>query len=91
MRRTKYALWAVLATVSACKQSGSSSTGSGAEAKPVAADNKKATDEIQIGVLADLTGPTADVGKPYNKGMLSYIDNVNASGGIKGHKITALS
>lgn len=51
------------------------------------ADNK----EIVIGVLADLTGATADVGTPYNEGMLAYVDKLNAGGGIDGHKIKALS
>jgi branched-chain amino acid transport system substrate-binding protein len=91
MRRTKYAICAVLLTASACKQSSSSSSGSGPEAKPVAGEAKKASDDISVGVLTDATGPTADVGKPYNRGMLAYVDNLNASGGIKGHKVTALS
>ncbi|MGQ0716532.1 MAG: ABC transporter substrate-binding protein [Pseudonocardiales bacterium] len=47
--------------------------------------------EIVIGVLADLTGATADVGTPYNEGMLAYVDKLNAGGGIDGHKIKALS
>jgi branched-chain amino acid transport system substrate-binding protein len=47
--------------------------------------------EIVIGVLADLTGATADVGKPYNEGMRAYVDKINAAGGIKGSKIKALS
>lgn len=50
-------------------------------------DNK----EIVIGVLADLTGATADVGTPYNEGMLAYVDKLNAAGGIDGRKIKALS
>jgi branched-chain amino acid transport system substrate-binding protein len=47
--------------------------------------------EIVIGVLADLTGATADVGKPYNEGMRAYVDKINTAGGIKGSKIKALS
>jgi branched-chain amino acid transport system substrate-binding protein len=47
--------------------------------------------EIVIGVLADLTGATADVGKPYNEGMRAYVDKINAAGGVKGSKIKALS
>jgi branched-chain amino acid transport system substrate-binding protein len=47
--------------------------------------------DIVIGVLADLTGATADVGKPYNEGMLAYVDKINTAGGIKGSKIKALS
>jgi branched-chain amino acid transport system substrate-binding protein len=48
-------------------------------------------EDIVIGVIADLTGATADVGKPYNEGMLAYVDNLNAKGGVDGHKIKALS
>jgi branched-chain amino acid transport system substrate-binding protein len=42
---------------------------------------------IKVGILADLTGATADVGTPYNQGMLDYIDWRNADGGIEGRKI----
>ncbi|MGH3714757.1 MAG: ABC transporter substrate-binding protein [Micromonosporaceae bacterium] len=48
-------------------------------------------EDIVIGVIADLTGATADVGKPYNEGMLAYVDKLNADGGIEGRKIKALS
>lgn len=47
--------------------------------------------DIVIGVIADLTGATGDVGTPYNEGMLAYVDHLNAAGGIKGRKIKALS
>ena len=47
--------------------------------------------EIVIGVIADLTGATGDVGTPYNEGMLAYVDYLNAKGGINGHKIKAMS
>lgn len=46
---------------------------------------------IKVGIIADLTGATGDVGTPYNEGMLGYIDAVNAKGGIDGHKIEAMS
>ncbi|MGB4809580.1 MAG: ABC transporter substrate-binding protein, partial [Candidatus Phosphoribacter baldrii] len=46
---------------------------------------------IKVGIIADLTGATGDVGKPYNEGMLGYIDWINSKGGIKGHKIEATS
>ena len=46
---------------------------------------------IKIGIIADLTGATGDVGTPYNKGMMGYIDDINAKGGISGHKIEAMS
>jgi len=47
--------------------------------------------DIVIGVLADLTGPTADVGRPYHEGMLAAIDDLNAHGGIRRRHIQALS
>ena len=49
------------------------------------------TTPIKIGIIADLTGATGDVGTPYNKGMMGYIDDINAKGGISGRKIEAMS
>jgi branched-chain amino acid transport system substrate-binding protein len=46
---------------------------------------------IKVGIIADLTGATGDVGTPYNQGMLAYIDYLNADGGIEGREIEALS
>ena len=46
---------------------------------------------IKIGIIADLTGATGDVGKPYNEGMLGYIDWINSKGGIKGRKLEPMS
>jgi branched-chain amino acid transport system substrate-binding protein len=46
---------------------------------------------IPIGVIADLTGATGDVGTPYNDGMLGYIDWINGEGGIEGREIDATS
>ncbi len=49
------------------------------------------TSPIKVGILADLTGATGDVGKPYHEGMMGYIDWLNAKGGIKGRKIEAMA
>ena len=46
---------------------------------------------IPIGIIADLTGATGDVGAPYNAGMLAYVDYVNSSGGVEGRQIDAMS
>ena len=46
---------------------------------------------ISIGILAELTGATSDVGAPYNEGMLAYIDKLNADGGIDGREIDPMS
>ena len=71
---------AVALALSACGGGGGGNTGGGGSAAP-----------IKIGIIADLTGATGDVGKPYNEGMLGYIDWVNAKGGISGRKIEAMS
>jgi branched-chain amino acid transport system substrate-binding protein len=79
---------------SACKKEGE---GTGATGSATTADKKApeptkpAAGDIPIGIIADLTGATADVGRPYNEGMLAYVDHLNASGGIKGRKINAMS
>ena len=46
---------------------------------------------IKIGVIADLTGATGDVGTPYNEGMLGYVKWRNAEDGIDGRDIEAIS
>ena len=42
---------------------------------------------IKVGHLADLTGPTGDVGKPYAEGVQAYKNYINAQGGINGKQI----
>jgi len=44
-------------------------------------------DVIKIGGLFDLTGATADVGKPYADGAKAYFEYVNDKGGINGKKV----
>ncbi|MGA6992932.1 MAG: ABC transporter substrate-binding protein [Candidatus Deferrimicrobiaceae bacterium] len=44
-------------------------------------------EDIKIGHLADLTGPTSSVGNPYAKGIQDYKNYVNAHGGINGKRI----
>jgi branched-chain amino acid transport system substrate-binding protein len=83
MKRLVYATTAALALVAGCGGPGGGSAGG--------AGATQEGKEIVIGVLADLTGATADVGKPYNEGMLAYVDKINAAGGIKGRRIKALS
>jgi branched-chain amino acid transport system substrate-binding protein len=41
-------------------------------------------DVIKVGHLADLTGPTGEVGKPYAQGVQDFKEWVNAHGGING-------
>jgi branched-chain amino acid transport system substrate-binding protein len=42
---------------------------------------------IKVGHLADLTGATGEVGKPYAQGVQDYKDWVNKNGGINGKQI----
>lgn len=44
-------------------------------------------ESIKVGHLADLTGPTGEVGKPYAQGVQDYKDWVNKNGGINGKQI----
>lgn len=46
---------------------------------------------IPIGIIADLSGATGDVGTPYNQGMLAYVDWINGAGGVEGREIQAIS
>jgi branched-chain amino acid transport system substrate-binding protein len=84
------AMIAFLLAVSACR-GGDSSGSKKEEPKTGAPEAAKPAGDIVIGVLADLTGATADVGRPYNEGMLGYVDNLNGSGGIKSRKVVLLS
>jgi branched-chain amino acid transport system substrate-binding protein len=45
------------------------------------------SDEVKIGAIDPLTGPFAAYGEPVRDGMLLAVDQINASGGIKGRKI----
>lgn len=46
---------------------------------------------ITIGIIADLTGATGDVGTPYHEGMMGYIDWLNGEGGIDGREIDPIA
>ena len=48
-------------------------------------------DSIKIGVVMDLTGPTAgDIGLPITEALKNYTKHVNESGGIYGRKVKLL-
>jgi len=50
-------------------------------------DTTAPKEEIKLGAIFDLSGPTADVGTPYSKGIRDYFEYRNANGGVEGHKL----
>lgn len=46
---------------------------------------------IKMGAIHDLTGATADVGKPYADGVRDYVAFINENGGIDGREIELFS
>ncbi|CAA7612312.1 ABC-type branched-chain amino acid transport systems, periplasmic component [Candidatus Terasakiella magnetica] len=52
-----------------------------------AASGAFAADGIPVGHLADLTGATSSVGKPYGQGIADAMNYINAHGGVAGKKI----
>ena len=61
------------------------------EKKPEAAKKVEAPKEdIKIGVLSDLSGPTSAVGRPYGDGIKACADWLNSQGGIDGRQIKLL-
>jgi len=45
--------------------------------------------DIPVGHLADFSGPTADVGRPYGQGVADAIAYINRHGGVGGKKLAA--
>jgi len=66
---------------------GGGTTGTGATSAPPAPSGEP----IKIGAIFDLTGATADVGTPYSKGQIAYIDWRNANGGVAGRQLQLIS
>ncbi|WP_338692787.1 ABC transporter substrate-binding protein [Streptomyces sp. Q6] len=44
-------------------------------------------DAIRVGIITDLTGPAAPLGKPSLQATQLYVDQVNAAGGVCGRKL----
>ena len=45
---------------------------------------------VTIGMIMDQTGPAAEVGIPYGKGVKNYFRHINDTGGINGRKIKVI-
>jgi branched-chain amino acid transport system substrate-binding protein len=90
-RTTGGALVALLAAgVVACgadNPSGGASSGGGAASNPKEGVTAK---DVKIGVIADLTGPTAATQVPFTDGIKTQVEAANDGGGVNGRKITLL-
>lgn len=80
MKATKATVLLAGIAVSALALSACGSSGGGDSEEP-----------IPIGVIADLSGATGDVGTVFNEGMLAYVENLNANDGINGRQLEAMS
>ena len=73
----------LLVTLTGCGGSKSDATKDGAK-EAAKEDNKE---PIKIGVIAPLTGGSADMGVPVERSARLAFDEINAAGGINGHKV----
>lgn len=62
-------------------------TGAALAALAVSASGASAADGILVGHIADITGATSSVGKPYGQGIADAMNYINANGGVTGKKI----
>jgi branched-chain amino acid transport system substrate-binding protein len=66
---------------------GASCTGDDEPDRSERTEETGAADEVKIGALFDLSGPTADAGTPYSKGVRDYVEYRNGKGGVEGHTL----
>ncbi|MDO8607647.1 MAG: ABC transporter substrate-binding protein [Phaeospirillum sp.] len=59
----------------------------GAALAVIASGSAMAADGILVGHIADITGATSAVGKPYGQGIADAMNYINAHGGVAGKKI----
>src|SRR5665648_275279 len=87
---------AMMITMSACAGSGSSTTattagGTSATTAVSLTTNAAAGEEVVIGCLQDITGPTSTLGKMVEVGAKWAIDEINANGTLKGKTIKMIT
>jgi branched-chain amino acid transport system substrate-binding protein len=74
--------------LAACPAPAAPATGGSQEATAPTAEEKA---PIKIGGIADLTGPTSDIGTGAADGLAAYVKYANENGGIEGHPIEFLT
>ncbi len=87
-RFTTKALAVVLAVVFVLSFVACSGSDKKTDAAPAAeAKTETASGTIKVGVLAPLTGPVAEYGNAVNNGIIMYVEELNAKGGVNGKQI----
>jgi branched-chain amino acid transport system substrate-binding protein len=84
---------AVTLTISACSSSKKTTTPSASNTGSATATGSGSTSStpgptIKIGVITDLTGPSASGWITTEKGIKAYVNAVNAAGGVNGQKLS---
>lgn len=74
-------------TLAACSTKGGSSAGGGQQSGGIKTGPGVTADTISLGVLTDLSGVFAVLGKSVTQGAQIYFDDRNAKGGICGRKV----
>ena len=95
MRKLLAVLAALALVLAACGDDVADSADPAADPEEAVADPDDAPEPadgepITIGNIADLSGPTGDVGTPYSEGVRGYVEWRNAQGGIQGRPIELL-
>ncbi|UGY94355.1 ABC transporter substrate-binding protein [Streptomyces gobiensis] len=88
MPRTAIAAFTVLAALSAgCSSKAVNEDKGGTDADGVKTGNGVTDKVIPLGVLTDMTGPYASLGKSVTQAQQLYVKKINADGGICGRKL----
>jgi branched-chain amino acid transport system substrate-binding protein len=79
---------ALLLVLAAC---GQQAPATGGQTEATGGEQAASGESIKIGAIFDLTGATADVGKPYSQGQIAFVDWKNTQGGVGGRKLELIS
>ncbi|HVW44030.1 MAG TPA: ABC transporter substrate-binding protein [Amycolatopsis sp.] len=86
MRRLSLALCALL-VLAACSTKANESGSSGSDASGVKADVGVTSSDITLGVMTDMSGPFKNLSIGITHGNQLWVNDVNATGGVCGHKL----
>jgi branched-chain amino acid transport system substrate-binding protein len=91
LRRWTGVWWLLPALALVLAACGQQAPATGGQPGATGSEQAASGEPIKIGAIFDLTGATADVGKPYSQGQIAFVDWKNAQGGIGGRKLELIS